>query len=139
MAKKKTSNQPIVAEEPTREDEQFRLDESKVAPPSARPIGASTVRGGGSAQKSFGARSARERRAERSVRSGGGTSARRERRHDGLSQQVVTQLLANPTKVVTEADLHKEYGYVIADLRSMGILAAALIVALVALAQVLPK
>lgn len=140
MAKKKTSNQPIVSEEQAHEDEQIRLDEAKVAPPSARPVGASTMRNSGSAKKTFGARSARERRAERSVRSGGsGTTARRERRHDELSSQVVTELLAHPTKTVTEAELRKDYSYVVADLRSMFLLSAALIVALVVLAQVLPK
>lgn len=136
MAKKKTTNQPIVAEEQARTDEQIRLDESKVAPPSSRPVGASTVRGG-SAKKSYGARSARERRTERSVRTG--TATRRERKHNELSQEVITELLEHPTLTVTEEELRKDYGYVVADLRSMGVLAAVLIVALVALAQILPK
>lgn len=136
MAKKKsTTNQPIVAEEPDRSDDQLKLDESKVAPPSSRPIGPRTTTTGSS--KSFTARSARERRAERAVRTG--TAPRRERKHEELSQQVVAELLANPTKTVTEAELRRDYGYVLADLRSMAILSAALIVALVVLAQVLPK
>jgi hypothetical protein len=138
MAKKKATNQPIVAEEPARSDEQFQLDESKVAPPSSRPLGASTTRGVGSGgKKSYAARSARERRVARGVRSD--SSVRREREHKGLSQQVITELLAHPTKTVTEGELRKDYGYVIADLRSMGILAVALIITLVALAQILPK
>jgi hypothetical protein len=82
-------------------------------------------------------RSARERRAERSVRTG--TAPRRERKHDALSQQVIAELLEHPTKIVTEAELRRDYSYVIFDLRSMAALAAALVVALVVLAQVLPK
>ena len=38
--------------------------------------------------------------------------------------------LANPTRFVTEAELKAEYGYVISDLRTMGILAAILVVVL---------
>jgi hypothetical protein len=40
---------------------------------------------------------------------------------------------------VTEEELRGHYGYVLADLRSMGLLAAGLMVALVILAQVLPR
>ena len=39
VAKKKSTNQPIVAEEPARPEEQFRLDQSQVAPPSPRKTG----------------------------------------------------------------------------------------------------
>ncbi len=56
-----------------------------------------------------------------------------------LPQEVINELLANPTKVVTEDDLRRDYSYVIADLRSMALLAAALVVLLVALAFVLPR
>ena len=38
--------------------------------------------------------------------------------------------LANPTRFVTEAELKAEYGYVTSDLRTMGILAAILVVVL---------
>ena len=54
---------------------------------------------------------------------------------DNLSSEYIAELLANPTKFVTEEQLHEEYGFVLADLRSMGILAAALMVLLVMLAQ----
>lgn len=135
MAKKKAINQPIVAEEPARADEQLRLDESKVAPPSSRPIGPRTPSTG--TRRTYGARSARERRAERSVRTG--SSARRERKHDELSQEVVAELLEHPTLTVSEDELRKEYSYVIADLRSMALLSAGLIVMLMVLAQILPK
>ena len=42
-----------------------------------------------------------------------------------------------PTKVVTEDDLRADYGFVIRDLRNMGILAAALFVALICAAFIL--
>ncbi|MFN8563563.1 MAG: hypothetical protein U0703_18545 [Anaerolineae bacterium] len=135
MAKKKATNQPIVAEEPARTDDQLRLDESKVAPPSSRPIGPRTTSAG--ARRTYGARSARERRAERSVRTG--SSARRERKHDELSQEVVAELLEHPTLTVSEDELRRDYSYVVADLRSMALLAAGLIITLVVLAQILPK
>ncbi len=60
-------------------------------------------------------------------------AAQLERRKDegALDGEYVAQLLANPTKVVTEADLRADYGFVIKDLRNMGLLAAALFVALI--------
>lgn len=147
MAKKRASNQPIVAEEPARPEEQFRVDQSEVAPPSSRPIGArSNVTGSGSGgAKSYGARSARERRA-------GGTSTatrstaprstaprRTSRSSATIRPDIVNNMLENPTIVVTEEELHHQYAYVLSDLRSMAILAVILVVALFVLAEVLPK
>lgn len=54
-----------------------------------------------------------------------------------LDAEQIEYLLSHPVKVVTEEELHADYGHVIADLRNMGILAAALLVVLVVLAQVL--
>ena len=48
-----------------------------------------------------------------------------------LDAEFVAEMLANPTKVVTEDDLKADYGFVIKDLRNMGILAAVLFVFLV--------
>jgi len=66
-------------------------------------------------------------------------SAQLERRKDAgtLDGEYVAELLANPTKVVTEDDLRADYGFVIRDLRNMGILAAVLFIALVIFALVL--
>ncbi|MCY3979346.1 MAG: hypothetical protein OXG23_14710 [Chloroflexi bacterium] len=66
-------------------------------------------------------------------------SAQLERRKDegALDAEYVAELLANPTKVVTEDDLRADYGFVIKDLRNMGILAACLFIALVIAALVL--
>ena len=46
-------------------------------------------------------------------------------------------MLANPTKFVTEEELREDYRHVITDLRNMGMLAAVLMIALVALAQLI--
>jgi hypothetical protein len=54
-----------------------------------------------------------------------------------LDQEYISDMLANPVKVVTEEQMHEEYGHVVVDLRNMGLLAGALLVLLVILAQVL--
>ena len=61
-----------------------------------------------------------------------------ERRKDegALDAEYVADLLANPTKEVSEEELRADYGFVIKDLRNMGILAAALFVALVLISLV---
>ena len=80
------------------------------------------------------ARPAVERR-PRPARSG--TSAprtsRKEEKHDMAYSR---QRLANPTRIVTEADLKAEYGYVITDLRAMGILATVLVIALIVIEKI---
>lgn len=48
-----------------------------------------------------------------------------------LEAEYVADVLANPSKIVTEAELRADYGFVIKDLRNMGMLAAGLFVALV--------
>ena len=84
--------------------------------------------------------SASKRRVERAARSGKSaqqiTSARSEH---VLDQEMLADILAHPTKVVTEEELRKDYSYVLADIRNMAILAASLFVLLVVLATVLPK
>jgi len=52
-----------------------------------------------------------------------------------LDQQMMNEMLINPTVEVSEEQLHQEYAYVLKDLRNMGVLAAALLVLLVVLAQ----
>lgn len=51
--------------------------------------------------------------------------------------EMVQYLLANPTKDVTESQLREEYGYVLRDLRNMGLLAAVLVIALIGIAQII--
>ncbi len=135
MAKKKATNQPITAEEPARPDEQFQMDQSGMAPPSERPIGASV---GG---KTYTARSARERRttARGGSRSTRSTSTRKNRKPGEMRPEIVSNMLEHPTKMVTTEELAKEYSYVTSDLGGMAVIAIGLIVTLVILAQVLPK
>jgi len=65
---------------------------------------------------------------------------KREKEKKGhLELDVIRQRLANPTRVVTTEELAKEYGFVIRDLRSIGLLAGGLILLLVVLATVLPS
>lgn len=59
------------------------------------------------------------------------------RQPDQIDSAYLRERLANPTRTVTEAELHAEYGYVVRDLRSMAILAAGLIVALVILGNLI--
>ncbi|MCU0474745.1 MAG: hypothetical protein MUC99_01285 [Anaerolineae bacterium] len=60
-------------------------------------------------------------------------------RKRALTPYEVAELLANPTKTVTEQELHDQYGFVLRDLRSMGLLAAASFGVLLLLAVVLPR
>lgn len=57
------------------------------------------------------------------------------RKEDLLNPEYVRSRLENPTRFVSEEELHAEYGYVINDLRAMGMLAAALIVVLIVVGQ----
>lgn len=59
----------------------------------------------------------------------------RSRRSGELDNDVIQEMLANPTDFVSEEQMREEYQYVLFDLRNMGILAAVLMVFLVALAQ----
>jgi hypothetical protein len=84
--------------------------------------------------------SASERRARRRARDGGAKPTPTERAAaPELPQELVNEMLLNPTKVVTEEQLRGEYGYVLADIRSMALLAAGLVVLLVVLATLLPR
>jgi hypothetical protein len=85
--------------------------------------------------------SASKRRTERAVRSGRpapSITTSKSNKHS-LDQAMIADILAHPTIAVTEEELRKEYSYVLTDIRSMGLLAASLLVLLVVLAQVLPK
>jgi hypothetical protein len=74
-----------------------------------------------------------ERRPRTTSRTGSrpATNARNTRKDEKHDINYIRNRLANPTRMVTEAQLKSEYGYVINDLRSMGVLAAILIAALV--------
>jgi hypothetical protein len=63
--------------------------------------------------------------------------SRSERKSDAVDTNYVRNRLLNPTRFVTQEELKKEYGYVITDLRTMGILAAVLLVAMVVIEKLL--
>lgn len=66
------------------------------------------------------------------------TNTRTQRGDEPLDAETIADLLTNPTRIVSEEEMRAEYNYVLADLRSMGLLAAVLFVTLIVLAQVLP-
>jgi hypothetical protein len=63
-----------------------------------------------------------------------GQPGRRTRNIEDMSPEMISNILAHPTKIVTEEELHQQYGYVLTDLRNMFLLAAALFAALILLA-----
>jgi outer membrane biosynthesis protein TonB len=85
----------------------------------------------------------RSRRAPEPVAvSSGRVSQRRAARRDetngkpeALDMETVRYHLQHPTKIVTPEELRQQYGYVASDLRRIGLLAAALIVVLIVIAQ----
>lgn len=54
-----------------------------------------------------------------------------------LDMEAIRYQLHHPTKIVTEAELREQYSYVAQDLRSIALLSAGLIIALIVIAQVL--
>lgn len=86
-------------------------------------------------------RERRERRSSatssRSSSTAGGPTVVQRNKSGELDNEQIAHLLANPTKVVSEEQLHEEYGYVLRDLRNMAVLAVALMVVLVLLAQLI--
>ncbi len=63
-------------------------------------------------------------------------AATRKRSVEEMTPAEIEELLHNPTRVVSEDELRDQYGYVLKDLRNMGLLAAALFAALIVIALV---
>jgi|GEM_PF-498629 len=61
----------------------------------------------------------------------------RSKQRGELDMQTVEEALEHPTRFPSEDDLHRDYGYVLRDLRNMFILAGVLIVALILIATFL--
>ena len=59
------------------------------------------------------------------------------RSSEELTQEEIAERLAKPVREVSEAELREQYGYVIRDLRSMGLLALALFLLMIAAALLL--
>lgn len=62
---------------------------------------------------------------------------RRPQNYQEMSPEDVAYALEHPTKIVSEDALREQYSYVLADLRSMAILAAVLFLALIVIAAVI--
>lgn len=60
--------------------------------------------------------------------------SQRRKKDAPLDPETIQYMLAHPTKQVSEETLRAEYSYVLADLRSMAILAAGLMIALILVA-----
>jgi hypothetical protein len=136
-----------------------KRDEEPKSPRRPRPTSGAQRR---AAANPYNTVAASKRRAERAARSGGsgrrapgienvdaleaaeaallGRPAPQKRKSEAhqLDQETVADILANPTKFVSEEELRSEYAYVLNDIRSMALLALGLIVLLVVLATVLP-
>ncbi len=81
-------------------------------------------------------RAKREEREPSSRRSQPETISYSQRNKKGeMDSETIQHMLAHPTRIVSEEELQGEYQYVLNDIRSMFILAAGLMVALVILAQ----
>lgn len=94
---------------------------------------------GGKSSNPFNTISARERRARSGRPAASLTSLTNEKREPRIDQDTLAQILSHPTREVSEEELRQTYSYVVADLRSMGILAVSLMMLLVVLAAILPK
>ena len=112
MARRKTTQTPEISEETLERARQevTQTAASERAERRARVRKASTVREAG--------------KPRRIARQG----------DEKLSPHLIEERLMNPTKFVSEAELRSDYAFVLADLRNMGLLAAGLMVAMVALA-----
>ena len=78
--------------------------------------------------------SIKPRRRRRDLQS---TQLEKRKSEGALDAEYIAELLANPSKTVSEEDLRADYSFVIKDLRSMGMLAVALFAALVAVSLLL--
>ncbi len=85
------------------------------------------------AEDALQARQEAKERARRTVRK----AKRGNRDEDGVTSKVAADLLANPTRKVGVEELQTQYGYVIADLQSMGLVAGVLFFVLIVLGFVI--
>jgi hypothetical protein len=67
------------------------------------------------------------------------STARPRKKAGEIDQELIIQLLHNPTKQVSTAALKEQYNYVVADIRNMALLAGGLFALLIVLAFVLPR
>jgi len=98
------------------EDEVEQVEVSKAAPVRERKASGS------------------QRRRKRTV----GAAQLDKRKAEGkLNSNYIADMLEHPTKTVTDEELRAEYGFVLKDLRNMGLLAASLFLVLIFIAVVI--
>jgi hypothetical protein len=102
--------------------------EAKPEPVKAAPVPSSRVAAQRAASSSR-SRSTGNRRVQSAQSKGG--------RKELMDTEIVKNRLLHPTRIVTEDQLREEYGYVVSDLRTIAIIAVAMVVLMVVLAQVL--
>lgn len=111
------------------------------AAPAAEPVRPAAARKADEAIEARAARRRAERESRRPTRSAPRrrptVTATRSRSKDEVDSSMYAQLLANPTKTVSNEELQGEYGHVLADIRNMFIVSVTLMVLMVFLAQVL--
>ncbi len=111
------------------DDEDEELEEAVVSKVVTSTAVASTP----TTAKAVSSTSTSGRRRKRTV----GAAQLDKRKADGkLNANYIADMLEHPTKTVTEEQLHAEYGFVLKDLRNMGLLAAALFASLIIFALV---
>lgn len=135
MSKRKNRNQSPNIPQSTldRARQQLGQTEEPVAPEVKVEKAARTIE---RADLIVAARPVTERR-PRPVRPAASTPRTTSRKEDKHDMAYIRARLANPTRIVTEAQLKQEYGYVVSDLRSMGILATILVIALIVIQKII--
>lgn len=149
MTKRRSVVEPTPEEEPQPEHDTggIEIPEDTPAPPSRRRSSEREARRRDERMRStyanpYRTSSASTRRTVREAHEGSVRAERRERRaskENELTQEKIRELLHNPTRFVSEAELRETYKHVIVDLRNMAVLSAGLLVVLVALALILPR
>jgi len=152
MARRKNApstpdNAPSVAQQAASRARAARAEaqaqaEAPASPPPAVSSGTPSAprprAGGGNISAASSSPSARRAARARAQAEGSAPSPRRSTRSSDLDLSSIEDALRHPHKFPTEEQLHAQYGYVLRDLRSMGLLAASLVVVLILLATLLP-
>jgi len=132
MARKRTRKKPNIPQaaiEQARQDNGIEEtpDSSEADSPSASAVSTTETAQSTPSKPTRSRRRGRDLNAQLNKRKG----------DNGHDAAFVAEQLANPTKIVTEDELKEDYGFVIKDLRNMGILAGVLFVALIGISLVI--
>jgi hypothetical protein len=114
------------------------VDDSDDDDSAERPaLTAAPITGATRAERRAGRSSRRSRSAAAASTAPVRARTRKQKGFEEMSHEEIEEILRHPTKEVSEEELHRQYGYVLTDLRNMGVLAAVLFVALILVAQFL--